>query len=58
MADIYRILPNSTDVSALTRPGLIGPAVAAAIKHRPATATPIQNGDGAMTVSKVAFKVS
>jgi hypothetical protein len=36
-------------------PGLIDPAVAAAIAHRPATATPIQNGDGAMTVSKVAF---
>jgi hypothetical protein len=36
-------------------PGLIDPAVAAAISHRPATATPIQNGDGAMTVSKVAF---
>ena len=36
-------------------PGLINSAVAAAITHRPATATPIQNGDGAMTVSKVAF---
>ncbi len=36
-------------------PGLIDPAVAAAISHRPATATPVQNGDGAMTVSKVAF---
>jgi len=36
-------------------PGLIDSAVADAITHRPATATPIQNGDGAMTVSKVAF---
>jgi hypothetical protein len=36
-------------------PGRIDPAVAAAIARRPATATAIQNGDGAMTVSKVAF---
>jgi hypothetical protein len=36
-------------------PGAIDPAVAAAVAHRPSTATPIQNGDGALTLSKVAF---
>ena len=36
-------------------PGLIDPMVAAAIAQRPNTATPIQFGDGALTLSKVAL---
>jgi hypothetical protein len=36
-------------------PGDIDPPLAAALTHRPNTATPIQNGDGGLTLSKLSF---